>query len=509
MSFSAIDIAMQKRSEELRLRESFVDAAAWPEAERSQECIDRRRKRCDDNFWAWDETYFPAELYKGGKATPGLLQRRVVEHAKRPGIQLVIGPRKHGKTVTAKKYLAWALVTGRISVAGTYCETLPKASAMLDDIQWLLQNARVAHDYQVAVLESNADQLRARIGRNELVTVAAFSEGRSVRGYVAGFSRPQFLLADDIETLDSSFTQPAVDGRIRRLGETYQSLDEGGTVLVLANNFRRESAVNRLLTESEQGLLPERWNVHHYAAWHRGRPIWPSRFPATSEDALRALVGAYDDADWMGNYQGRPQPPAGYIFRREFVQFATEIPKDARGVVFVDPNLSKKSKGDTTGIARLRYSPTTELYYLGGCARSFSSAGELLESALDLLDGWSSQLGMDGNVSQESHWSQHIRSWCRIHKRPFPPVHFKRYHVDQIAGNLHKLWIDGLVRLEPSMANSAALEQLIAFTSKAAGNKDDFPDAAISAAQMLNERRMDRGSGQRQTTASLIIPDVY
>jgi hypothetical protein len=508
---SSLAIAMASEEQRQSIRAIMQSASPWPDEQQSDKARQSRRTKAATSFDAFDDTYFPAEMYLQGKVAPSRFHRDIVRTMQVPGVHVVIGPRGHGKTATAKKALVWMILTGRLRVAGVYCETLPKAYNMLDDIGWmLLDNPRITSDYACEEIERNDDQIRVRIGRT-IVTVASFSEGRSVRGYVKGFDRPSLILCDDIETLESPMSDDAVQHRLKKLSETYRSLTKEATVLVLANNFDERCAVNRLLIDADTNTLPKGWHVHHYAAWQRGKPLWPQLYQATSEDDLRSHFDVLNDADWMANFQGRPQPPPGIVFKRDYMRFISAMPRDARGVVYTDPNLALRSKGDTTGIAALLYSPRQDIYILSGSARSYAVADDLLTDVLSWVGPSITMVGMDGHVSQESHWTSHIRAWCRVHQRNYPVVHFRRYDVDRCATNLMTAWQQGRVYIDEAMqsneAGRRAIQQLLAFAGKRQAKKDDFPDAAICAMQLMGERKMDRPSSGGFTATS--IKDVY
>lgn len=172
-----------------------------------------------------------------------------------------------------------------------------------------------------------------------------------------------------------------------------------------------------------------------------------------------------------------------------------QLPHDARGVVYCDPNLSKKGKGDTTGIARLLFSPTTQEYYLdSGRCRSFSNSADLLDAVFDLYGKNARTIGFDGNVSQASTWSEHVANYSRIRKIAVPLVEFKRYSVDELSKNASLLWSEGRIRVSRRFARSEEGEEFLAqmwsFAGKKAGGKkkDDAPDSLICAIELIHER---------------------
>lgn len=190
----------------------------------------------------------------------------------------------------------------------------------------------------------------------------------------------------------------------------------------------------------------------------------------------------------------------GLLFKREYLPEALfddeELPADARGVIYCDPNLSKKGKGDTTGIAALMFAPSTQEYYLtDGACRSFSASSDLIDRVFSMYSDRLRTIGFDGNVSQGSTWREHIENYSRIRRVAVPLVEFKSYRVDEIAKNASMLWSEGRIRISRRFSRSEEgrefLSQLFVFAGKRntpRGRNDDAPDSLICAVELIHER---------------------
>lgn len=187
------------------------------------------------------------------------------------------------------------------------------------------------------------------------------------------------------------------------------------------------------------------------------------------------------------------EPVEGFIFRREHYQEYDVLPEDARGVIYCDPNLAKRAQGDNTAIVRLLFSPTTGKFYVTGTVcKSFDDSNALLDATLRLRDDRVRAIGFDGNVNQESHWTNNVRNWCRQHKRPFPLIEYKRYRVDDLAKNAAYAYADRQLLFPPNFRSTPDGErfmgQIFSFAGKKAKNPDDAPDALICAFEFIQER---------------------
>ena len=501
MAFSALDIAMKEFEREAEARAALRPAEPWPEGERSEEKRADRVARALDDFAAFDDIYFAPEQYDR-YAPPGEYHRQLVADALTPGIGIQAGPRDFAKTATAKKFAAWLVLSARETIIATLSQTLPTASNLLVDIRKIIQeNPRIREDFGVVLREANTKQF-------QLTTTApgtpkgwrfgaAFSEGKSMRGFSHGFGRPGWTLADDIETLVSPMSDKHVQERIDFVEECYKSMTSTGTLLWLCNIFDVRCAPNVQKKRKEQGVLPAHWRVTIRSAWDDERgSLWPERFPATSEEEMRAMVRASSEADWQGNFQQSPIPPEGIVFLSSYYTTIRpdDMPRNTISVIYADQNTSLRGLGDTTAILRIEYSPSTQKFYVRAArCKSYADVNDLIDDYMRiwLLPGVKARAGFDGHVSQEATWENHIRNWARRHEVPMLNIHWCKYRVDLCATNTSGFWSSGsIVFVEgwaPPEEKERALRQLYGFSSKKDKRKDDFPDGLICGIELLHE----------------------
>lgn len=526
--FSKIEMVLNRMREEEAERAAFRPIEPFSPSEKTPQAVARRLKRVLSSYWEFDKEYFPPDMYSDGYSDIAPFHRRIHRILNSPGLHVLFGPRKHGKTATAKKNFAWLQLSGRIRLCGTFSETLdPKSSEILTDVGNLInENERILHDFdpKFTVFNSYAYRFRtqAKNTPRSWVSCAAFSEGRSAKGAQKLFSRIQYILGDDVETITTPFGAEQNRHRIAIINECFGSMTDNGTFAILGNDFNQDSALHALRTQQDDGILPKGWFVHAYEAWRRGRPLWPQRYPAQSETELRNMLKPLDDADWQGNYQQKPAPPDGFIFTRAgyktYSRYSkdSELPPDARGVAWCDPNLAQKHKGDTTAMLALLYSAKEDCYYVV-CVhcRSYSDSHKLLSDYLKLKEkaGQVYALGFDGHVNQESTWTQFVRDYCLINNVPFPPLEYRRYRVDDLAKNVQAVWNKGKIKFPEGFAETPEgeqfLRQVFAFQGKKSNKKDDAPDALICAFELLHERGLATRTSTRETYKVITITDSY
>jgi len=496
-----IERVKDKKSELLK---SLVNDSPWLGKDATVEAREERIRKSRESFWAWDQIYFTPDLYQDGYFKTGAFHKALVDitenHDK--AAHIVMGPRNTAKTVTLKKKFIYDFLFGKRKNMAVASETLAPANFfLLDILNFFDTNRRIAEDFEVVWLESSSEQLFAKSSVNPSGSyVDTLSIERSSRGRSRGITyRYDYIFLTDWENNTSSLTPEATTKRIDRINEMRTSLSDLGTLVAEGNNFSVKTAMEHLRLEDEKGVLSPHFKLHIYPAWDvkRGRypSIWHNRYPAATEEELKIHFKPKDELDWAGNFQQHPIRPEGKIFPKSAYAEYDKLPRDLKVVIWLDPNLSLKSKGDTTAILALGFSATSGRYFIvDALAKSFSESDELLREYLLMRKRCPFTViatGMDGNVNQESVWSNNILNFTRLHNFPFPYIIFKRYHVDDLTTAISAEWKAGRFLWPAGFAKTEVgetfLNQVFGFVNKAAGKKDDAPDALISAYTLMSE----------------------
>lgn len=220
--------------------------------------------------------------------------------------------------------------------------------------------------------------------------------------------------------------------------------------------------------------------------------------PMLSEALVRDIerLKLYNDDDYNIYALGIRSNPAGRMFRKVYYGEYIDLPNDAIGVIYCDPNLSLKGKGDTTAIVKLYYSPSTQYFYISDViCRSFSNSNDLLNELFSLYSSNCRYIGFDGNFAQESTWTQHVENYSRLKGKSFPFIEYMRYSVDMEAKLVQYLWNDRQFYFNKDIAETEDgkrfFQQLYLFNGKRntlAGTHDDAPDALICAVKFIHDK---------------------
>lgn len=502
-----------------KILESSSRVPAFSKSQMTAATTKKRLEIATKNFWAWDKIYFPAEVFPD-YAAPGFYHKELIgitdlHDAK---AHIFYGPRKTAKTSWLKRKIIFDFLHARRKYIGFGSGTLLAPKLFLESVYaFLSTNKRIKHDYHLSWGKISLDY-GLQLTTNHSITpegsfIQPLSEERSTRGgQINLIDRYDLISFTDLENETSSLTKDAVRKRIDRINEMRSSLEDWGTLIAEGNNFHVDCAMNTLKKEMENGVLSENFQLHIHKAWDESRPgkaksVWFAKYPASSEAELKKMLKPENDYDWSGNFQQEPKVRGSDIFPPEFYQEWNSLPKDLRAAIYTDPNLSLKMKGDTTTTGGFAFSPSTQKFYVlpGLICKPYSDPNELIGDTLMLREKiksngiYSRVMAFDGNVSQESHWTQHVRNYSRLKGIPVPSIEYKKYNVDALIKNAEKIYKNRDVFFPPGFKTTETgerfLRQFNSFAGKKRNKKDDAPDWFICIIELLYELKLVFYSG--------------
>jgi len=489
---------------EIELQQLLQPVDPFPASQMTEAARRLRRRKSAANFWYFDKTYFPSSMYQD-YAKPGKIHRDMVKIADlRDGkAHIIAGSRRIAKTGTFKKWLAWAFLFGKRRYIGAGSSTLTPATDTVRDIRnFLMANPRILNDYDLLWAETSEERLFAKSDLNPKgAFMDALSEERSTRGKQRNFFlRYEFIYLTDYENETVSLTIDAIEKRIDRLNEMRTSLSDKGVLIWEGNNFDERCAMNQLKKEMEKGVLSENFVLHIIPAWDEKRnpkSAWPEKYPAKSEAEMKKMMKPKDQDDWDGNFQQNPQLKSGDIFPKKHYAEYDKLPDDLRSVIYCDPNLAKKSKGDKTAMTCYGFSVSTQKYYVPfAILKSFSDSNDLLDELLNMRRRAMMVCSVicicfDGNVTQESTWTNNVLNYSRLKHVPLPYIEYRNYKVDDLTKNIQSEWAAGNILFPKGFSQTEMgreyLAEVFAFRGKKANQPDDAPDSMICAHELLIE----------------------
>ena len=216
-------------------------------------------------------------------------------------------------------------------------------------------------------LESN-DLLKADIGPFEEISdewgsnsiviskygarITVASTEQSIRGLRHGQHRPDLVICDDIEDLNSVKTREGRDKTFQWLvGEVLPIGDQDTKIVIVGNLLHEDSLLMRL----KKGIENEKLNGRYFAyplLDMNNTIAWQAKFQTLADvEKLRATIGT--DSAWYREYLLRIISDADRLVHPEWIQYYDTIPSEDSGdfhytATGIDLAISKRESADYT-----------------------------------------------------------------------------------------------------------------------------------------------------------------
>ncbi len=365
---------------------------AESEEQQRQETRQRRRSEAKQDFGYFCQTYlpdaFPIPFAEYQLALMRLVSERVLtrndellfKHLVDPsdhgfiaqpitghydGI-LDIEPRDHGKTTRNTQalplWLALNFPGSFIVIAGHDKES---AAEMMDAIKTkLVEDEDIIEDYGEQKVRGNVwSKFKIQLANGS--SIVARGRGQSLRGIKNKFQRPTHIICDDL--LDDQEVESATQRRkaYKWFKRVILNLGKGALVLVANTIMHPDDLPSTLLSEIEEGLLPNWMGLRFSAITPDGQSLFPGRWPLEDLLLKQTTLGALWWTEWMN----RPVAEEDQAFREEWLTYFEAHNIDLRDCdvgMGVDP-ATGSSTGDYSAIAVVAHHRPTGLYYVLYC----------------------------------------------------------------------------------------------------------------------------------------------
>lgn len=255
-------------------------------------------------------------------------------------------------------------------------------------------------------LESN-DLLKADIGPFEEVSdewgsnsiviskygarITVASTEQSIRGLRHGEHRPDLVICDDVEDLNSVKTREGRDKTFLWLtGEVLPIGDQGTKIVIVGNLLHEDSLLMRLKKGVENEKLDGKFFAYPLLDM-QNNIAWPAKFQTlTDVEKLRATIGT--DSAWYREYLLRIISDADRLVHPEWIQYYDSIPSEDSGdfhytATGIDLAISQRESADYTAMVSAKvfgYNEKLKIYILPHPINERLSFPETYETAKQL-----------------------------------------------------------------------------------------------------------------------------
>lgn len=236
--------------------------------------------------------------------------------------------RSSGKsTILSLSFPIWAVLSGRKK----FILIVSKTEAQVKQIMYNIKAELEGNPYLI----SDFGPFNAGDVWNELslvlhghrARIVGVSVEHSLRGLKHLSSRPDLVILDDVEDMESVRTGDSRDKRYRWFkSEVIPAGGEDCQIWVVGNLLHEDSLVSRLREEVEKKEIVGVYRQYPILAG--GVPTWPGRFRSTAEvDALRMKVG--DERAFKREYMLEITPEADQVVDPKWIRYYDTLPDEA------------------------------------------------------------------------------------------------------------------------------------------------------------------------------------
>ncbi len=182
--------------------------------------------------------------------------------------------------------------------------------------------------------------------------ISAASSEQSIRGMRHGQHRPDLIIGDDVEDINSTRTREGRDKTHRWLtGEVIPSGDRDTRLVIVGNLLHEDSLLMRIQQDIEEKKLDGLFRSYPLIN-ENGEILWKGKYESNDTiEEEKKKTG--DDIAWQREYLLRIVPNEGQVIYPEWIQFYDELPKDKEPRytgIGIDLAISKNDTADYTAI---------------------------------------------------------------------------------------------------------------------------------------------------------------
>ncbi|OGN35601.1 MAG: hypothetical protein A3F98_02615 [Candidatus Yanofskybacteria bacterium RIFCSPLOWO2_12_FULL_41_8] len=181
------------------------------------------------------------------------------------------------------------------------------------------------------------------------------SVGQSIRGVLHDEHRPDLIILDDVEDLESVKTQESRDKLFNWLtGEVIPAGSRKTRIIAIGNLLHDDGLIRRLQKSIETGR-PNSIYREYPIVDKDGDPLWPGKYP-TPEDIEKERMNTITDASWAREYLLKIISTEEQLIRKEWIQCYDGPPPEENSycATGIDPAISKDERADFTAMVSAR-----------------------------------------------------------------------------------------------------------------------------------------------------------
>ncbi len=238
--------------------------------------------------------------------------------------------------------------------------------------------------------------------------ITAVSSEQSIRGTKHGSKRPDLIILDDVEDLNSVKTKESRDNIYRWYkGDIVPLGDRGTQIYIIGNLLHRDSLIMRCKKDIAEGRLAGIYREYPIMD-ENNKILWPGKFPDMNEiEKLKNKIG--DEIAFQREYKLKPLVEELAIIKPEWIQYYDKITEPSEDFRFtisgVDPAIATKDASDYTAIVTAKvfgYKEKLKIYILPNPFNYKKGFPETISILKQILRYYKTRLVVESNGFQRA-----------------------------------------------------------------------------------------------------------
>ena len=182
--------------------------------------------------------------------------------------------------------------------------------------------------------------------------ITAISSEQSMRGLRHNQHRPDLIIGDDIEDIESTKTRESRNKTYEWwTGEVIPAGDRNTRIVMVGNLLHEDSLLMRIKTDIEEEKIKGVFRA--YPLMLQGDILWPGKYPTVEaiEDE-RKKIG--NDSAWSREFLLVTLPNHEQVIHREWFHFYDNLPQNKESysmlIIGIDPAISESTRADYSAI---------------------------------------------------------------------------------------------------------------------------------------------------------------
>ncbi len=316
--------------------------------------------------------YWFCHIYLGNHFTIKLapFQKELIKIAEDPNntFSVIVAFRGSGKsTIISLAYVIWSMIgiqkKRHIVIIG---QTQNQSRLFLKNVKSEFENNDLLiKDF--GKFEDDTDEWKSNslVFKKYKTRISALSTGETIRSLKHLENRPDLIICDDVEDLDSVISKERRDKTYDWLtSEVIPAGAENTKYIIIGNLLHEDSLMMRLkisIFKKESG-----GNYYEFPFFdENGIPLWQERYK--NQESITALKNKFTDNVWQREFLLKIIPDSDRIIKREWIKYYDDFPDDSYAFLYtvtgVDLAIGEGKTHDFTSMVSAKvYKKGDDLY---------------------------------------------------------------------------------------------------------------------------------------------------